>query len=57
MKGNWYRKLTFTDRFAKMYYCDHARRGERRKERKDCKKAWRNSEKDMIDEYEKEEGA
>lgn len=57
MKGNLYRKYIVTDRFAKMYYCYHARRGVRRKERKDCKKAWRNSEKDMIDEYEKEEGA
>ena len=54
MKGNLYRKYIVTDRFAKMYYCYHARRGVRRKERKDCKKAWRATEPNMIKEQEKE---
>lgn len=38
MKGNSYRKLFGIDRFARRYYCDHARLNQLRSDKKQAKR-------------------
>lgn len=51
MKSNNHKKMFREDKFGRRYYCKHARLGLVRIDKKLGKKAWRNSEKEMIKEY------
>lgn len=39
------------DKFARKFYCKHAKLGSVRTDKKQSTKAWRNSEKEIIKEY------
>lgn len=41
MKGNYYRKISNIDRFARKFYCTHARLGTLRSEKRQARKAVR----------------
>jgi len=47
LKGNWYRKLYGIDRFARRWYCDHARLNQLRADKKAAKKAARTERKKL----------
>ncbi len=54
-KGNSYRKLYYIDRFARAYYCRHARENQLRMDKKMAKKAARHNRK-TIQDFELEAG-
>ena len=41
MKGNEHKKLTYEDKFARKYYCKHARLGTLRRDKRQQKKSLR----------------
>lgn len=41
MKGNMHKKLTFEDKFARKYYCEHARLNVLRSNKRQSKKRYR----------------
>ena len=47
-KGNSYRKLFHCDYFAWRFYCDHARRGTKRTDKRRAIKAARKARKDSV---------
>lgn len=48
MKNNIHKKMTFIDRFAKKYYCQHARLNSLRNDKKVAKKQYRRYNKNLC---------
>lgn len=48
MANNIHKKLTFEDKFARHYYCEHARLNQLREDKKRQKRVIRNLNKKMI---------
>ena len=53
-KNNNHKKMYQEDKFARKYFCKHARLGSVRTDKKCGRRAWRNSEKEIIKEYKDE---
>lgn len=53
-KNNNHKKLYREDKFARKYYCKHARLGSVKLDKKYGRRAWRENEKEIIKEYEGE---
>lgn len=41
MKGNIHKRVTYEDKFARRYYCKHARLGTLRRDKKNQKRVFR----------------
>ena len=48
MKGNIHRKATFEDKFARNFYCQHARLNSVRQDKKESRKKWRRINKEIC---------
>lgn len=48
MANNIHKKLTFEDKFARHFYCDHARLNQLRQEKKAQRKSMRKINKEII---------
>ena len=51
MNRNMYKKETFEDKFARKYYCEHARLNSVRRDKKEQHKKFRRDFKKNIDNY------
>ena len=51
MKRNAYKTHTFEDKFARHYYCEHARLNSIRADKKEQHKKFRRDFKKMLDKY------
>lgn len=50
MKSNWYRRLFQMDKFARRYYCDHARLNQLRSDKRQAKRKVRRTNKKITQE-------
>lgn len=48
MKGNIHKKATFEDKFARNFYCQHARLNSVRQDKKESRRKWRRINKEIC---------